>query len=325
MVPPYWFGREETDHCHYLIDQYARELQLNQGRSANSRVPLEFVGRVKRTLSLEDIGRRNTDDHISTLDVAQIHFLEAIPFGSEFKKIRDVYLHTSWSSLDGVPLAIEEVSQADYNRVVSQIPSFLQTQSSLYHLPLINDAHAEFFPAEERLPVVHGGLEGLMLYRLFHRRRSWDGRQSERSSGDDSLHVGRDGEEEEDDDDGFCDAVETTAGPIPGGDEEDDDDDDDHDDDDGGEDYSFLENGVATDDGRMPFESDSDDGDAEGEEGEEDVKKEGEEEEEEEEELEDEDGEFRPLTVHESMEGKYESDEDESEGMASALWRAFGF
>ena len=45
-----WFGVADADYTKALINHYSKLLKLNAGRAPNSRAPLEFIGRLTRSV-----------------------------------------------------------------------------------------------------------------------------------------------------------------------------------------------------------------------------------------------------------------------------------
>ncbi|KAG2373099.1 hypothetical protein C9374_012831 [Naegleria lovaniensis] len=66
---PFWFGNEDSEHVKYVLKAYDNFLGLNSHRSANSRMPIRFIGKVIRQAIEDDYIIVRQDDFDYDQDV----------------------------------------------------------------------------------------------------------------------------------------------------------------------------------------------------------------------------------------------------------------
>jgi len=97
---PFWFGNEDKEQLKYINEAYYRKLNLPEEKKKLVRQPEPFVGRVTRS---------KVDNGIifSTMDTIEVYRRSTVAPGTILPYIRTVYLLTSWSYDDGLPISFE--------------------------------------------------------------------------------------------------------------------------------------------------------------------------------------------------------------------------
>jgi len=94
---PFWFGNEDNEQMRYIAAKYGSFLKLPEEKKRLIRQPEPFVGKIKRN-------KVDNGDIFTTFDEVEIYRRSLLPLGSVMPIIRTVYVLTSWSFEDGLPI-----------------------------------------------------------------------------------------------------------------------------------------------------------------------------------------------------------------------------
>lgn len=100
---PFWFGVEEEDHISEVIKRYSSFLKLNANRGANSRLPVQFVGKIQRSVMSLIFNEDREVEVLKTFD--EVHIYEkssSLMYGAVHPKVKEVFLETEYD-WQGIP------------------------------------------------------------------------------------------------------------------------------------------------------------------------------------------------------------------------------
>lgn len=127
---PFWFGEEEQDQIRSIFAIYHKQVGVDADRPKNSRRPLRFIGRIRRTkLRPDEACFARHKIPFQTLDeILVFERLIATP-GSALTPIQTAHMIVTWDGEEGVPISMETVSEARLSkirrRIVPAVVSYL--------------------------------------------------------------------------------------------------------------------------------------------------------------------------------------------------------